>query len=111
MRKPSTHVVWRWLSADEHRPLLRMWAEGYARSLVEAGGPWAEFAQQTVDDWLRLLATVQPPAVRDTEEGVAERTLALAVLRGALLDLLASDDVGRTTAAVDRYLTRREREI
>jgi AcrR family transcriptional regulator len=106
----AVHAVWRWLSADEHRPLLRMWAEGYARSLVEAGGPWADFAQETVDDWLRLLAAVQPPALRDTEEGVAGRTLALAVLRGALLDLLATDDVGRTTSAVDRYLTRRDDE-
>ena len=29
-------------------------------------------------------------------------SLALAVLRGALLDLLATDDAERTTAAVDR---------
>lgn len=36
--------------------------------------------------------------------GQAERTLALAVLRGALLDLLATNDVDRTTAAVERHL-------
>ena len=48
------------------RPLLRLWAEGYARSLVEPGGPWAQFARDTIDDWLALLASAQPPAVRDT---------------------------------------------
>ena len=33
-----------------------------------------------------------------------DRTLLLAVLRGCLLDLLATGDVDRTTAAVRRYL-------
>jgi AcrR family transcriptional regulator len=98
-------AVWRWLAADEHRPLLRLWAEGYARSLVEPDGAWAGFARATVEDWLELLASAQTRAVRDTAAGVAERTGALAVLRGALLDLLATDDTERTTAAVDRHLT------
>jgi AcrR family transcriptional regulator len=98
-------AVWRWLAADEHRPLLRLWAEGYARSLVEPDGPWAGFARATVEDWLALLASAQAPAVRDTDAGVAERTLTLAVLRGALLDLLATDDTERTTAAVHRHLS------
>ena len=97
-------AVWRWLVADEHRPLLRLWAEGYARSLVEPDGPWADFARGTVEDWLELLGSAQQPAVRVTEAGIAERTLALAVLRGALLDLLATDDAARTTAAVERHL-------
>jgi hypothetical protein len=47
-----------------------------------------------------------PPAVRRTKAGLAERTLALAVLRGALLDLLATDDGGRTGAAVEAWRAR-----
>jgi hypothetical protein len=35
---------------------------------------------------------------------VTERTLVLAVLRGALLDLLATEDRERTAAAVNRHL-------
>src|SRR5690348_6628956 len=27
--------IWGWLAADEHQPLLKLWAEAYARSLVE----------------------------------------------------------------------------
>ncbi|MFD6530571.1 TetR/AcrR family transcriptional regulator [Streptomyces sp. NPDC060184] len=100
----AADAVWAWLAASEHRPLLRLWAEAYARSLVEPEGPWAGFARRTVDDWLAVLADCQPQAERDTEEGAADRTLALAVLRGALLDLLATEDGIRVTAAVHRQL-------
>jgi AcrR family transcriptional regulator len=97
-------ATWRWLAAPEHRPLLRLWTEGYARSLVDPAGPWAGFAEATVQDWLALLASAQPPGVRDSAAGAAERTLALAVLRGAMLDLLATGDAGRAAAAIDRHL-------
>ena len=93
-------AVWGWLSAAEHRPLLRLWVEAYARSLLDHNGPWAGFAAATVGDWLAVLATAQPPAERDTPDGLARRTAVLAVLRGALLDLLATGDLDRTTAAV-----------
>lgn len=96
--------VWAWLAADEHRPLLRLWAEAYARSLVDPDGPWAGFARSTVEDWLDVLADCQSRAERDTEEGAVRRTLTLAVLRGALLDLLATGDESRVTAAVHRQL-------
>jgi len=96
--------VWRWLAAAEHRALLTLWVEGYARSLVEPEGSWAGFARATVEDWLDVLAAAQPAHDRDTATGRAQRTLVLAVLRGALLDLLATGDVDRTTAAVDREL-------
>jgi AcrR family transcriptional regulator len=97
--------VWDWLAADEHRDLLRLWAEGYTRSLVEPDGPWTDFAQTTVSDWLELLATAQDPRHRNSAPAITERTLTLAVLRGALLDLLATNDQQRTTAAVRHYLS------
>ena len=103
LREAAT-LIWAWLSAADHRPLLRLWAEGYAQSLIEPDGPWAHFAQTTVGDWLSLLAACQPRETRDTDAAIADRTLLLAVLRGALLDLLATDDTQRTTAAVDRHL-------
>jgi hypothetical protein len=81
-------------------PLLTLWVEGYARSLVDPDGPWAGFARATVDDWLAVLAAAQPPPTRRTRMGEAQRTLALAVLRGGMLDLLATGDVPRITAAV-----------
>ena len=81
--------VWLWLARPEHRPVLILWAEAYARSLVEPGGPWGGFAEATVRDWLAVFGG---------------STLTLAVLRGALLDLLATGDVERTTGAVRQYL-------
>ncbi|MEU4808753.1 TetR/AcrR family transcriptional regulator [Nocardia fluminea] len=97
--------LWRWLSAPGHQPLLRLWTEAYARSLVDPQGPWSGFAHTTVDEWLTLLANFQPPEQRDTSDAIAARTLALAVLRGALLDLLATGDEPRTTTAVRHHVS------
>jgi AcrR family transcriptional regulator len=94
--------VWSWLADPSHRALLALWVEGYARSLLGEPGPWADFGRDTVQDWLDLLAERQ--AVTDGSDAEAERTLLLAVLRGALLDLLATGDVARVTAAVERHL-------
>ncbi|MFC6020968.1 TetR family transcriptional regulator [Plantactinospora solaniradicis] len=107
-RPTGLHVVaaevWTWLANEDHRALLTLWVEGYARSLVDPDGPWAGFARATVEDWLQVLAAAQPPQERHTPVGVARRTLVLGVLRGALLDLLATGDVERTTAAVHHQL-------
>ena len=97
--------VWSWLVAEEHRALLTLWVEGYGRSLVEPHGPWGGVARATVEDWMTVLADAQPAADRDTNEAQAQRTLVLAVLRGALLDLLATGDAERTTTAVRQQLT------
>ena len=96
--------VWSWLAAPSHRALLALWVEGYARSLLSEPGPWAGFGRDTVNDWLKLLAERQPADRHDTPEGEAERTLLLAVLRGALLDLLATGDIDRVTAALEYHL-------
>ncbi len=61
-----TATLWEWLAAPEHRPLLVLWVEAYARSLVEPDGPWAGFARQTVEDWLDVLA--QGPAACGTPD-------------------------------------------
>jgi AcrR family transcriptional regulator len=100
----SARQVWDWLSAPDHRLLLGLWVEAYARSLVDPAGPWAGFAAQTVQDWLGLLASRQPPARRDSAAGAAERTAVLGLLRGAMLDLLATGDLARTTESVGLLL-------
>jgi len=99
-------VTWQWLAADQVRPLLTLWTEAYGRSLTEPGGPWAGFAAQSVSDWLDVLAAAQPASDSGDQDRAAERTLALAVLRGCLLDLLATGDVDRVTGAVRDYLGR-----
>lgn len=100
--------VWAWLADPLHRPLLALWVEGYARSLLGEPGPWADFGRDTVRDWLDLLAERQAAELggsgADGPGAEAERTLLLAVLRGALLDLLATGDIERVSRAVDRHL-------
>jgi AcrR family transcriptional regulator len=100
----SALQVWQWLSAPGHRNLLGLWVEAYARSLVDPGGPWAGFAAQTVRDWLDLLASRQPPRWRQSRAGAAERTAVLALLRGAMLDLLATGEEARATESVTLLL-------
>jgi AcrR family transcriptional regulator len=100
----AVRTTWAWLISPGHQLLLTLWLEAYARSLAEPDGPWGDFARQTVDDWLAILAEAQNTAARRSKAGRAERTLALAALRGAVLDLLATGDVDRTTAALDRLL-------
>jgi len=97
-------AVWSWLAAPEHRALLGLWVEGYALSLRGEPGPWAGFAVDTVNDWLDLLAGRQSGSVACGPAGQDERTLLLAVLRGALLDLLATGDTDRVTRAVESHL-------
>lgn len=106
--RDAAREVWSWLAAPSHRPLLALWVEGYARSLLAEPGPWTDFGKDTVNDWLELLAERQPADSRDTPEAEAERTLLLAVLRGALLDLLATGDIDRVTAAVEYHLRKAE---
>jgi AcrR family transcriptional regulator len=96
--------LWTWLAAKERRPLMTLWVEAYGRSLVAPDGPWADYARSTVADWLELLATAQPERERNSSRGEARRTGVLAMLRGALLDLLATGDTDRVTAAVEDYL-------
>ncbi|MFU8872037.1 TetR/AcrR family transcriptional regulator [Micromonospora sp. SL4-19] len=100
----AVRTTWGWLVDPAHRPMLVLWAQAYARSLSEPEGPWAGFARQTVADWLRLLAEVQGGGDGGPGAGDRDPALGLAVLRGALLDLLATGDAERTTAAVVRYL-------
>ena len=97
-------AVWAWLADPAHVALLRLWTESYAISLKATDGPWTGHAARTVEDWLTVLGKAQPAAVRRTVAGRAQRTAILAVLRGGMLDLLATGDRARTTRAVHRAL-------
>lgn len=97
-------AVWTWLADPRHRRLLRLWTESYAASLQDDAGPWAGFAARTVHDWLDVFARTQPARLRNSAAGRAQRTAVLAVLRGAMVDLLATGDRARTTRAVHAAL-------
>ncbi len=84
--------VWRWIAAPERKPFLRLFFEVYVGAL---GRPEAE---PFVRDWLELLRAHWRPPVDD-----ATATLMVAVVRGLLLDRLATGDDERTDAALRRF--------
>jgi AcrR family transcriptional regulator len=81
-------AIWDWLTNPGHRGLLKLWVEAYSRSLTVSTGPLAAFGSQSVRDWLPLLA------------GPVEPTVLLALLRGGMLDLLATGDHARVDSGI-----------
>jgi AcrR family transcriptional regulator len=84
--------VWRWIAAPEREPFLRLFFEIY----VDALG--SNEAEPLVRDWLDYLQTSWQPRV---DESTA--TLMVAVVRGLLLDRLATGDHSRTDAALRAF--------
>jgi hypothetical protein len=84
--------VWRWIAAPEREPFLRLFFEVYVDALGR------EEAEPLVRDWLEFLRTSWHPPV---DEPTA--TLMVAVVRGLLLDRLATGDRDRTDEALRRF--------
>jgi len=88
----SLDDVWRWISAPEREPFLRLFFEIYVGALG------SEEAEPLVRDWLEFLRTSWRPPVDE-----ATATLMVAVVRGLLLDRLATGDRERTARALARF--------
>ena len=85
--------IWAWIAAPEREPFLRLFFELYVSSLGR------HEAKPLVEDWLDFLQREWRPRV-----DAAEATLMIAVVRGLLLDRLATGDRARTDAAMGRFL-------
>lgn len=92
-----TDRIWRLLSAPEQRPMVRLTYEAFLRSVSNDPGPWQGFAAETAGDWLDLLVRAQPGTPREAAEATATRAMAL--IRGLLLDLLATGEQARVRGA------------
>lgn len=78
--------VWEWIAADEREAFLRLFFEVYVDALRRGeAGPF-------VEDWLSFLSS---------RVDAATATLLIAVVRGLLLDRLATGDKQRTDAALE----------
>jgi AcrR family transcriptional regulator len=84
--------VWRWIAAPEREPFLRLFFEMYVGALGR------KEAEPLVRDWLEFLRTSWRPPVDE-----ATATLMVAVVRGLLLDRLATGDRVRTDSALRRF--------
>ena len=84
-------------------PNERLFFEVYAQALQ--GSPHAlPVLDGIVDSWVEPLAALVAPG-RPKAEARAEARLAVAVVRGLLLDLLATRDREAVDAAMERYIT------
>ncbi len=83
-------------------PNERLFFEVYAQALQ--GHPHAEpLLDGIVDAWVEPLAALVAPG-RPREEARAQARLGVAVVRGLLLDLLATRDRAAVDAAMERYI-------
>jgi AcrR family transcriptional regulator len=92
--------LWQWLADPEHSGIERLFFESYARSLHNDDGAWAGFGRASVSDWLPVIDRLLSTTVRGSGRGAGPMpTFVLAVLRGLLLDLLATRDRERVGQA------------
>ena len=90
--------VWYWISAPERRPFLRLFFEVYLDAITHPETSSAE-GKAMVTDWLTTVGATMSPGRDDP----ATATLVIAVIRGLLLDQLATNDHDRVDAALDRF--------
>jgi AcrR family transcriptional regulator len=93
----TMRALWAWVSDPAHHNVVRFFFESYARSLHDREGAWAGFGETSVREWL-------PPIRRAVGCTDDEATLLLAVVRGLLLDLLATGAQQRVDAAFEMAL-------
>jgi AcrR family transcriptional regulator len=91
-----THA-WAHLSDPALRPFERLFFESYARG-ASGETPFDRLVPAAVDSWLRP----RPGAAVDPDPALTR--LALAVIRGLLLDLVATGDEAATTQALHRFV-------
>jgi AcrR family transcriptional regulator len=86
-------AMWADLRRPALRPFERLFFECYARG-VQGEQPFARMLPGAVDEWLADAGTTDPARVR----------LGLAVMRGLLLDLVATDDRAGVDAAAQAFV-------
>ena len=95
--------VWDHLSDPALRSQERLFFEIYVHALLNRGTADG-FLDHVVDDWTQPITERLVAAGVTAELAAAHARLGLAVVRGLLLDLLATRDLAGTTAAFDLYV-------
>jgi transcriptional regulator with XRE-family HTH domain len=90
---------WSFLTADE--PAARALLEGLALAVAQPED-FASIAVDGVDQYMPFIEAFTPPEW-DDERRMAVGTLSLAVIRGLMLDWLATHDADRTDAAMQEF--------
>ncbi|WP_166135434.1 TetR/AcrR family transcriptional regulator [Nocardioides ochotonae] len=99
----AARALWRELSDPAAAPHERLFFELYAAGL-QGRGSAASLPRDAVEEWLAPLTALFAEATGDAEHAPVDARLGLAVVRGLLLDLLATGDREALVAAHERYL-------
>jgi AcrR family transcriptional regulator len=91
-------AIWRWISAPEREPFLRLFFEVYVDAIAHPA-KYKGGAHRMVDDWIESLRERWRPTGLDATTA----TLFIAVVRGLLLDRLAAPDTARTDRAMEAF--------
>jgi AcrR family transcriptional regulator len=92
--------AWEWMSDPSNEPFMRLFFEVYGLALQQPQR-YRGFLERAVSDWLAALTDGLVEAGVDSAEARQAATLAIAVARGLLLDLLATGDRSRINAAMN----------
>jgi AcrR family transcriptional regulator len=90
-------TTWQRVSQPDYWPHERLFFECYARAL-QGHEPFTALLPGLVEDWVEPAVAIQVADGQPAEQARARARLAVAVVRGLLLDLLATGD----RAGVDR---------
>jgi AcrR family transcriptional regulator len=94
---------WQRISDPSLWPQERLFFELYTHALLGRPGT-DEFLGRVVESWVAPIAARLVDEGADPRQARAEARLHVAVVRGLILDLLATGDRKGVTAAFDRYL-------
>lgn len=95
--------MWRHFTRPELEPNERLFFEIYGQALQGREGA-VELLDGIVDDWVGPVAAAAVARGVSKAQARADARLAVAVVRGLLLDLLATGDRRAVNAAFDRYV-------
>ena len=103
----GARYAWQHFSHPKLWPQERLFFELYAHALL--GRPGTEgFLEENVEPSIAAMAEALARTGLDESTARAEARLAVAVIRGLLLDLLATGDLEGTTTAFERYVQHAE---
>lgn len=99
--KELLHGIWEWISAPERAAFLRLFFEVYVDAIAHPDA-YSDNGRAMVTEWLDSIAAAFTGAT-PADVDPATATLVIAVIRGLLLDRLATGDRPRTDSALARF--------
>jgi AcrR family transcriptional regulator len=106
-RTEVMRTMWQRLADPSLWPNERLFFELYAQALQGRPGT-AAMLDDVVDAWIRPMAEYAREHAMDVQAAEADTRLGVAVVRGLLLDLLATRDRAAVDRAFERYVALQE---